>query len=223
MSRSRASSAARNSGACRLQVDAGRAGAAAGNRNRGRGRARRGRRATACACAQLRIARSRHRLGRAAARAAQRIAERRRHRHRHQRRRACASRATMPSGIGLAARCNFVACDFAAALARPVRSRRVEPALHRAAATSQRCRRRCATTIPRSRSTAAPTGSMLIAPSRRRRPRLLAPGGHLIVELGAGQEHGRARAVYQGGLGVVDRARRPRRHSARAACATSPQ
>ena len=100
--------------------------------------------------------------------------------------------------------------------ARAVRSDRVEPALYRAWRYRHRWRRRCATTTRRWRSTAAPTGSMVTAPSPREARRLLAPGGRLIVELGAGQEAGGSRAVYQSGIDGRRRAQRFGRHSARA-------
>ena len=74
-----------------------------------------------------------------------------------------------------------------AALAGAVRSRRVEPALYRERATSRRSRPRCATTIRALRSTAAPTALRPIGRSPPMPARLLAPDGHLVVEIGAGQ------------------------------------
>ena len=56
---------------------------------------------------------------------------------------------------------------------------------------------------PRSRSTAATTDLALTARSRRRRRGLLAPGGRLIVELGAGQEAAVRALFTKAGLAVA--------------------
>ena len=150
-----------------LRLNAGDAGAAAGDRDRGRGGARRDRRRRA-AHARAAHRRSRHRLGRAAARAAARIAERHRHRHRHRAPRRSAAARDNAGRLGLGARAEFVACDFGAALDRPLRPRRQQSALHRERRDRHACRPRCGT-IRAARSMAAPTASTAIAPLRDRR------------------------------------------------------
>ena len=62
-----------------------------------------------------------------------------------------------------------------------------------------RCRPRCGT-IRAARSTAAPTASPAIAPLRDRRCELLKPDGHLVVELGIGQEPAVAALFRAAGL-----------------------
>ena len=115
-SRSRASSASRNSGACRCALNAAtlvprpetetvvEAALAAIDRDGARS-------------ARAAHRRSRHRLRRAAARAAARTAERVRRRHRRRAARRSLPRATMPTASGLLPRAEFAACDFGAALA----------------------------------------------------------------------------------------------------------
>ncbi len=161
------------------------AGAAAGNGNGGRSRAR-------CAFApeagEIAHPRYRHRVGRSAAGAAERIAECGWHRHRYQRRRACTSRARTRNAMRwLRVAASWPATSPPACRARSISSFRTR--LMWRTATSQRSRRRCATTTRRLRSMAAPMGWMVTAPSPAT---CAAPAGagqaDLIVELGAGQE-----------------------------------
>ena len=116
-----------------------------------------------------------------------RIPECDRRRHRHQRRRAC-SRARQCRCTWARSRARFRRCAISAPRLRgAVRSRCFQSALYRDAARSRCSRRKCATTIRGWRSMAAPTALMPIGRSRADAGRLLAPGGILVVELGAGQ------------------------------------
>ena len=166
--------------------------------------------------------RSRHRLRRAAARAALRTAERARHRHRHQPRGAGDGARQCRGGSASLARAHFVACDFGAALARRLRSRGVQSALRRER-RHRRARARSAARSARARSTAAPTGSPAIAPSPPTRDADSCADGHLVVELGIGQERDGHRAVSGSGTCARAAAPRSRRHSARAARHVLPQ
>ena len=128
-SRSRASSAARNSGGCRCGSTPRRW--CRGRRPK-RWSRRRSRARSAVATRALAHRRSRHRLGRAPARAAVRTAGSLRHRHRSQRRRA-RLRARQCGGARPWRRAlRSSPATTAAALARPVRSRGVQSALCRA-------------------------------------------------------------------------------------------
>ena len=184
-SRSRASSARRNSGACRCSSR--RPCWCRGPKPRPWSNPRL---SLVDRIARTRLAhrRSRNRLGRDPARAAVGTAERR----------AASAPIIDPDALDVARR-NAAQLGLARARAvsrlrlrrgarRPVRSCGLEPALYRDAPTSRRSRPRCATTIRASRSTAGRTGLPPIGRSPRTRARLLAPGGHLVVEIGAGQE-----------------------------------
>ena len=74
-----------------------------------------------------------------------------------------------------------------------------QSALHRERRHRRACRPRSAT-IPAARSTAAPTASPAIAPLRDRRPGCSNPTGHLVVELGIGQEAAVAALFRAAGL-----------------------
>ena len=182
-----------------LQRHACRAGAAAGNRNRDRGRARYGDDARP-AHGKTARPRHRHRLGSAVAGDAQRIAERHRYRHRHQRRCAWRSRAPMPSASAGRHAAPSSPATSPAASSGPFDFILSNPPYIAQWRYRIAARRRCATTTRGWRSKAAPTGSIVTARLPAERPRLLASGGRLIVELGAGQDDAVQRAVYQGGL-----------------------
>ncbi len=78
-----------------------------------------------------------NRLGLSSVDAARRAAAGARDWHGHQRGRACRSRRRMRRRLGLSERAEFVEARYLAGVARSVRSRRLEPALHSVTATSR--------------------------------------------------------------------------------------
>ncbi len=109
----------------------------------------------------------------------------------------------MPRGTRLDTRCTFVACNIASGVGGPVRFHLVEPALHRqrrhriAAAGGARLR-------PRPALDGGNDGLDCYRAIAADAPRLLARGGRLIVELGAGQDEAVSALFTKAGLSVVE-------------------
>ena len=119
--------------------------------------------------------------------------------------------------LGLAARAHFVACDFGAALARrrSISSCRNPPYIASGdiAALAPEVR----DYDPRRALDGGADGLAAYRAIAADARRLLAPGGHLVVELGVGQEAAVAALLPQPGLTVARRARRSCRYPARVA------
>ena len=121
---------------------------------------------------------------------------------------------------GLASRCTFIACD-----SPPMPSTARSISWCRTRLTSQRrrslrCRRRCATTIPPLALDGGNDGLDVYRAIAADAPRLLAPGGRLIVELGVGQETA-VRALFTAAGLAVNEARKDLAGIARALSADS--
>ena len=116
-------------------------------------------------------------------------------------RRRSRSRGAMRKRLGLAARAHVPRERLRQRAARPVRSRRVEPALHRDAATSRRSRREVRDHDPPHALDGGADGLAAYRAIAADAPRLLAPGGRLVVEIGAGQQRDVERTARpRGGL-----------------------
>ena len=161
-SRSRAFSATRNSGACRLQLSPATLVPRPDTET-----------VVELALEMLRADRApqpaaahrrhRHRLGRDSAGAVVRAAGGERRRHRHQPGGACRPHAAMPRAWASPPRATFVACDYAAALSGPFDLIVSNPPYIRSADIAGLDRRGARSRSARARWTAAPTGSMPIA------------------------------------------------------------
>ena len=142
--------------------------------------------------------RPRHRLRRAAARAALRTAERIRHRDRHQRRGARKRRATTPAITSSTRARDFVACDFGAALGGGFDLVVVNPPyvasgdIGRLAAEVRH--------DPRAGARRRRGRPRLLSRDCRRRAAPHCPDGHIVVELGIGQEAAVAALFQAAGL-----------------------
>ena len=180
MSRSRASSAARNSGACHSRSRPQRWCRGRKPKPWSRRRSRQSPDRSLAACASPISAPA---PARCCSRCSSELPNAVRHRHRHQRRRA-RSRARQCAVALVPDRARILPL---AILARRCAGRSISLCPTRPisrAAISRRWSRKCATTIRAWRSTAASTALTPIARWRRMPRRLLAPEGYLVVELG---------------------------------------
>ena len=153
--------------------------------------------------------RSRHRLGRDPARIAVASCRTPAASAPTSTRRRSRSRGAMPKRLGLAARATFLRERLRQRAARPVRSRRVEPALHREPRHRRARAARCATTIRRMRSTAARTGLRPIGRSPPMRRACSRQAASWWSRSAPGQQRDVERLLIQGGLAIDAVAARP--------------